>query len=181
MGAKLDFTKIREHLERVPAGFADRVAQVGWFPSAKYEDGTPVAYVATVQEYGAPEVSIPPRPFMRPTVEQSKAAWMLLMRQGVLAVAEDRVTADEVLEGVGLQTAGDIRKAIASVTSPALSPTTLMLRKWRREGRKITGKTVGEAAAAVAAGESVAGVNADPLRDTGLMIATLTNAVGDAE
>lgn len=27
-------------------------AQVGWFPGAKYQDGTPVAYVAAIQEHG---------------------------------------------------------------------------------------------------------------------------------
>jgi len=26
--------------------------QVGWFPGTKYQDGTPVAYVAVIQEYG---------------------------------------------------------------------------------------------------------------------------------
>ena len=28
-------------------------AQVGWFPGAKYADGTPVAYVAAIQEFGS--------------------------------------------------------------------------------------------------------------------------------
>lgn len=30
-----------------------KVAKAGWFESSKYEDGTPVAYVASIQEFGA--------------------------------------------------------------------------------------------------------------------------------
>ena len=63
-----------------------------------------------------------------------------------------------------------------------LSPITLVLRKWRREGKPITGKTVGEAAAAYAADPTIInGVNADPLQDTGLLAASVQHAVGAAE
>lgn len=37
--------------ERV-AGIGKKVAKTGWFESAKYEDGTPVAYIASIHEYG---------------------------------------------------------------------------------------------------------------------------------
>ncbi len=37
--------------------------QVGWFESAKYDDGTPVAGVAAIQEFGSAKNRIPPRPF----------------------------------------------------------------------------------------------------------------------
>lgn len=179
---QLDFSKIRSRLESIPDGFANRVAQVGWFESAQYDDGTPVAYVATIQENGAPAQGIPPRPTIKPTIEKRKAAWVKLMGQGVKSVVAGNASAEDVLEGVGLQAAGDIRRTLSEVESPKLSPTTILLRKWRREGRVITGKTVGEAAAAVAADPSlIAGVNADPLNDTGLLIATLTNTVGNPE
>lgn len=174
----LNIAKIKARLENIPQGFADEVAQVGWFESAKYPDGTPVAYVASIQEYGAPGQGIPPRPTIKPTVEAKKGEWSKLMAKGVKAVIEGRMDAHGVLEGVGLQAAGDIGQAIAQVSEPPLSKVTLLLRKWRREGREITGKTVGEAHAAIARGEDVSGVNADPLRDTGLLIASLTNIVG---
>jgi len=179
---QLDLSKIQARLQSIPEGFEGRVAQVGWFESAQYPDGTPVAYVATIQENGAPAQGIPPRPTIKPTIEKRKGAWVKLMGEGVKAVVAGQAKAADVLEGVGLQAAGDIRRALADLDSPQLSPTTILLRKWRREGRVITGKTVGEAAAAVAADPSlIAGVNADPLNDTGLLIATLTNAVGKTE
>lgn len=175
-----EFEKINALLEQLPKSLAGRVAQAGWFPGAVYEDGTPVAYVAAIQEYGSPANGVPPRPFIRPTIEQSKGEWVDEMGKGVRAVIRGRVTSEQMLEVVGLRVASDIQARIEAGPHLPLSPITLMLRKWAREGRVITGKTVGEAAAAVAAGESDGGVNSDPLRDTGLLIATLNSAVGDA-
>jgi len=177
-----DLSKIRSRLESIPAQFANKQAKVGWFPSAKYEDGTNVAYVALIQEVGAPEVGIPARPFMKPAVEANKDEWASQMRKGAKAVLNGRVSVDNVLEQVGMLAASDVQVQIETGDHQELSPTTILLRKWRREGRKISGKTVGEAAAAVQADPSlIAGVNADPLRDSGLMIATLTSQVGRAE
>jgi hypothetical protein len=182
MAKTLNFDKIKAHLDRIPAEFAGKEAQMGWFPGARYENGTPVAYVATIQENGAPEVGIPARPFLKPTIAARTQAWTKLLASGVKAVSAGRATADQVLEGVGLQMAGDTKAQIASNAVEPLSPTTLVLRKWRREGRAISGKTVGEAAAAYEADPSIiGGVPSDPLQDTGLMVATLSNAVGKSE
>lgn len=41
--------------------------KTGWFETARYPDGTAVAYVATIHEFGTPR--IPARPFMRPAVD----------------------------------------------------------------------------------------------------------------
>ena len=48
--------------------------QIGWF-DARYEDGTPVSTVAMIQEFGAPEKNIPPRPFMRPAKMEHAQEW----------------------------------------------------------------------------------------------------------
>ena len=66
----------------------DRInLKVGWFEGAKYEDGTPVAYVAAIQEYGF--VNIPPRSFMRTTVQEKKEAWKKLQYfQGLLILSQ---------------------------------------------------------------------------------------------
>lgn len=177
--AKLEakLTEITNNLQE----FDGQVAKVGWFPSAQYEDGTPVAQVAMIQEFGAPAVRIPPRPFFRPTIDEKRGEWVDSVAKGARAVAAGRMSASQVLEAVGQKAAGDVRYTISRVDSPALSPVTLLLRKWRREGKKITGKTVGQAAAAVAAGADVSGVPSQPLNDTGLLLATLTSVVGRAE
>ena len=42
--------------------------RVGFFSTAKYDDGTSVANVAGIQEFGAPAVGIPERPFFRQSI-----------------------------------------------------------------------------------------------------------------
>lgn len=178
----MDARRIKAVLDRVPREFSGKEAQAGWFPGAHYEDGTSVAYVAMIQENGAPERGIPARPFMKPTADAHGEQWVETLKDGVKAVASGKATADQVFEAMALQMAGDTQAQIASNAVAPLSPTTLVLRKWRREGRKITGATVGEAAAAYAADPSIIdGVPDDPLQDTGLMIATLTGQVGAPE
>lgn len=105
--------------------------KVGFFEGSKYPDGTPVAYVAAIQEFGYASGGIPPRPFMRPTIAQEQANWRGLVERGVRGIPAGRRTAAQVMEGLGLQAAGDMRRAIAEVTTPALAPSTLAARKSR--------------------------------------------------
>lgn len=104
-------------------GLDNLEGKTGWFESATYPDGTPVAYVATIHEHGAGH--IPARPFMRPAVATYGRAWMELMGQGAKAALNGSVSAAAVLEAVTMRAAGDVGKAIQAVTSPALSPMTI--------------------------------------------------------
>jgi hypothetical protein len=169
-------SKVNARLSQIAEQVDGKVANVGWFPSAQYEDGTPVAYVALIQEKGAPEVGIPPRPTLGPTFEQKRDEWQKTIADGMCAVVRGQASGDTVLEAVGMQAAGDIKQAISTLSAPPLSPVTVLLRKWKKAGKKITRATVGEAAAAIAAGEDPGGDD-KPLNATGLMLATLTNTV----
>ncbi|MDE1905345.1 MAG: hypothetical protein KGH75_02690 [Rhodospirillales bacterium] len=173
-----DLSRINARLERIPRGFEGKVSQIGIPKGFAYEDGTPVAYVAAIQEFGAPEVGIPPRSFFRPAVKAKAGNWSALLRGLVKRVGEGQMTATEALDAVGVVAATDIQTEIAMTYSPALSPVTVLLRKWRKAGRKITGRTVGEAAAAIAAGVDPGSDN-KPLNDTGLLIASITSRVGN--
>lgn len=154
-------------------------SKVGWFKTAKYEDGTPVAYVAAIQELGSPANSIPPRPFMRPTVDEKRKHWSEIAAQGARNALTGKTKVESVLEVLGEQAEGDILDAIVQITSPPLSPVTIELRamKKRNPNLRITGKIVGEAAARVheMGYKSPSGVSTKPLNDTGHMIATLTH------
>lgn len=134
-----------EQLRMLLGGISNKVGKVGFFPSSVYEDGTPVAYVATIQEYGVAQKGIPPRPFMRPTIEKQRMTWRAIADQGARSMLAGKATGDQVLEAIGLKASGDIRRTISQIQSPPLSQVTIELRKQRREGRTITGKTVGEA------------------------------------
>lgn len=69
---------------------------VGWFESAMYDDNTPVAGVAAVQEFGHGATS--PRPFMRPAIADYKSAWRDLVENGARAILKGKKTASDVKE-----------------------------------------------------------------------------------
>lgn len=148
--------------------------KVGWFDSAKYEDGTPVAYVAQIQEVGWGP--IPPRPFMRPAQLDNEAKWRDTAAYGANKVLDGSYTGKDAMDLLGEVAQGDIVKAISEVTSPPLSMITLLARKARQMGQKVTGKTIGQFAKQVDKGPpDVSGVSTKPLVDTGHMIATVTH------
>lgn len=150
-------------------------SRVGWGEEAKYGDGTPVAYVATIQEFGWGK--IPPRPFMRPAAKKHEQDWRNTAAIAAQGILDGKITGQQGMDLIGQRAQDDVLQAIIDVVSPALSPITMVLRLWRRQGRKITGKVVGEAAARLAKGEIIdtAGVSDKPLNDTGYMISTLTH------
>jgi len=130
--------------------------RVGWFESSKYPDGTPVAYVAAINEFGTKD--IPARPMMRPTVKANRAAWMKIIADGSKAVLKGRISMVQVLEAVGLQAVGDVKKTISGITSPPLKESTIKNRQYRAKRGKSRGTS-------------------KPLIDTGYMFDTITNTV----
>ena len=149
--AALNLDKIKATLDRVPKEFNGLVAQVGLPSGINYEDGTPVAQVAAIQEFGAPAKKIPPRPFIRPTVAEQKEQWTKIIAKSIPKVVEDKMTAFDVLDLVGRVAAADIQTKISSIYSPPLSPITI-----KRKG------------------------SSKPLIETGLMLASVSNAVNKA-
>ena len=134
-------------------------AFVGWLESARYDDQTPVAGVAAVQEFGSPAKGIPPRPFMRVAIEENKREWRALIESGSRAIIAGNETADSVMEKLGLFVVGNIKTAISQVTSPALAQSTINARLRARANKNTVGSLD------------------KPLVDTGTMIATVTHEV----
>lgn len=155
--------------------------RVGWFESSKYADDnqTPVAYVAAINELG-PHA----RPFMRPTAETKDAEWSAQMLQFCRQIVKGRWTVEQGLEAMGLVVGADIQKTITEVTKPELSLITLLARKARKDGQKVTGRTIGEFAARVkkdpdGVRAEVSGISTKPLNDTGYMLATVSFSVNE--
>jgi hypothetical protein len=140
--------------------------KVGFLAGATYANGTPVAMVAAIQNFGAPARGIPPRPFFSSMIADKQAEW---------GPAAGRLLKDNdydslaTLEQIGQGIAGQLRQSIIDTNDPPLSPVTLMLRKMRTDNPDlvVTGKTVGEAARRVADGDSYGGVSTKPLVDIG--------------
>lgn len=131
-------------------------ARVGFFDFSKYADGTPVAYVATIQEFGYPGGNIPARPFFRPTIEEQRTAWRNTLAKGAKAVMNGRLTVQMMLEQFGMMAAGDVKRTITQVMTPPLSPVTIAARQSRKK---------------------TPGVSTKPLVDTGYMLSQVNSDV----
>lgn len=110
-------------LRAAVSGLDGKEGKTGWFESAHYPDGTAVAYVATIHEFGTDR--IPARPFMRPAVADHGQEWMQTLANGARAALRGNMTPAAVMEVTALQAAGDVAAKIAAVTSPPLSPVTV--------------------------------------------------------
>jgi hypothetical protein len=143
---------------------------VGFLSDATYPDGTSVAMVAALDEFGHGKT--PPRPFFRTMIEAKSPEWPEAV--GNLLVAND-YDAAKTLGQTGAAIKGQLQDSIIDTYAPPLSQITLMLRKMRSEDPDlvVTGKTVGEAARRVAAGESTDGVSTKPLVDSGHLLASV--------
>lgn len=171
-GAKLD-AYLKAVVEKV--GKAQALS-VGFLENSTYVDGTSLPMVAAIQEFGAPSQGIPPRPFMRATFNEHSKEWGPLFAERLRAHDYDVAAA---LRDMGESIASQIQETIFALQSPPLSPVTLMLRSMKAKdpGLVVTGATVGEAAARVAAGKQPTGLGAmgsKPLVASG----HLSNSVG---
>lgn len=105
--------------------------KVGYFKSAKYPDGTPVAYVATIHEYGDPSHNIPARPTMRPAVAHNRNNWRAIARDGAKQLLTGGLNVDQVLDRIGLAAAGNIKQEIRDKVSPPIKEATVRARTRR--------------------------------------------------
>lgn len=133
--------------------------QVGWFPGARYEDGTPVAFVATIHEFGSPKNNIPPRPFMRPTIARERERWGEFIEQEAKKIVGGVQTAPGMFEKLGLNVSGEIARSITNVTQPPLKAATIEAKKRKLANKRTTGAL------------------SKPLVETGLMLASVTHVV----
>lgn len=134
-------------------------SKVGWFPSAVYEGGQPVAGVAHVQEFGSPSKGIPPRLGMRATATEKREEWKHTVENLSRAAVQGKIDPDKVAEGIALAAEGHVRETITKVTSPALKQATIDARKRKlANGGKGAQASIGK-----------------PLVDTGILLNTLTS------
>jgi hypothetical protein len=100
--------------------------KVGFLEGAKYPNGTPVAAVAAIQEFGAPRAGIPPRPFFRNMIQQHKHEWGPTAEALLVQTDYD---VERTLELMGEQMVGDLKRSIIDFDEVPLKPATI-----RRKG-----------------------------------------------
>lgn len=158
-------------------GLQNAEGRVGWFESARYEDGTYIAGVAAVQELGSPKMKIPPRSFIRTTAMEQRRAWMEIVRKGAAAVANGKNTADEIMELLAMRASGDIRKKITQIWSPPLRPGTIRARIRRTRAYQNLKTRSGKIKRSTRIMKDPPKSLTKPLVDQGIMLDTLTYTV----
>lgn len=96
--------------------------RVGFLEKARYPDGTPVAMIAAINEYGAPSRGQPPRPFFRNMIREKQGEWPAAIAD---LLRENDYDAAKVLEIAGAAIAGQLRQSITELMEPALAPSTI--------------------------------------------------------
>lgn len=119
---------IQDFLDKVGADLESKQVKVGFIDGATYPDGTSVAMVAAVNEYGRPENNQPPRPFFRNAISEKEGEWGDTVTRGIAA----GVPIEQVLEVVGAQIQGDVEESISQLMAPPLSGPTLRARRTRK-------------------------------------------------
>lgn len=121
-----------DKFEAYMEGMAQRLARggsyvkVGFLANATYPNGTPVAMVAAIHNWGAPRAGIPPRPFFTNMIAAKSPEWGpatgdLLLR--------NHYDAGATLRMIGEGVAGQLRQSIVDTNAPALAESTI-----RRKG-----------------------------------------------
>ena len=113
-------------LKKVFKSFGSLDIRIG-IPSdaAPYPDGTPVAMVAMVHEFGSPSKGIPERSFMRSTIDENQPKYIGMAQRGVKKVIAGKIALTKVANLIGLAVAGDMQQKIVELKTPANAPSTI--------------------------------------------------------
>lgn len=96
--------------------------RVGFLENATYPNGTLVGMIAAIQDFGAPRVNIPPRPFFRNMIADKKDEWPVAIA-GLLKSSDYDVK--YALEQTGQAISGQLRQSIVDTNTPPLKPQTI--------------------------------------------------------
>ncbi len=173
-------TKLKAKLAEIAKNLEGKhTLRVGFLEGSEYPDENGHSNVTAAQtawwlNYG--HKGTPPRPFFTNMVDEKSGAWGDKLAR---ILAGNGYDIDAALELMGEGISDQLRDAIFNLTSPSLSPVTLMLRKMLKDDPNmiITGATVGEAARRVDAGETPDGVSTKVGVFTGHMSNSVTHEV----
>jgi len=107
-------------------GSNPQTLKVGFLQGATYPDGTPVALIAAIHNYGAPRANIPPRPFFSNMIRENAHKWPDAVSKNLKAT---NYSVDRTLHRLGEGIKGQLQQAIRDFAEVPLKPATI-----RRKG-----------------------------------------------
>lgn len=99
--------------------------QVGFFKGQMRKSGNkdiPQAQIAYWNEFGTEDGKIPPRPFMRLSIEKNNKNWLKFTKKGLL---NNNLEIKKTINQLGLLIVGDIQKEITNLRTPPNAESTI--------------------------------------------------------
>ena len=109
--------------------------KVGFFSTAKYQDGTPVAAVAAWNEFGTK--TIPERPFFRNALAEMEDGIANVIKAGI--DPKKMVVDEQLADRVGLYAAAQVQESITALRDPPNAPETIARKRKKLHGKKGVG------------------------------------------
>lgn len=98
---------------------------VGFFKGQMLKSGNkdiPQAQIAYWNEFGTEDGKIPPRPFMRLSIEKNNKNWLKFTKKGLL---NNNLEIKKTINQLGLLMVGDIQKEITDLRTPPNAESTI--------------------------------------------------------
>ena len=127
-----------------------REVRIGFMEDATYPDGTHVASVAAINNFGAPAAGIPARPFFTDMIVAKSAGWAPRFAESLKATD---YSAKMALGRLGLVIDSQLRRSIVEYSAVPNSPVTDLLKQRFPTGDGITFSDVQRARGDVKAGK----------------------------
>lgn len=148
------------------------LVRVGFLEGSDYPDGTPVAEIAAINNFGAPEAGIPPRPFFSDIASDKSQHWGERFAKVLTSVDYD---VDKALEIMGAGIADQLRDSIVNDAVAPNSPVTDLLKQRFPTGDGMTFSDVLAARDDIASGMTAP--PGKPLSWSGHMLASVGSEV----
>ena len=152
--------KLKAFLRKAKAAKGVGTIEVGFYSTAKYDDGTPVTNVAAWNEFGVPSNNVPERPFFRQAVKKMPDPIIELIKAEIdpKTMVIDRQLAERIGEAGKLE----VQQSIVKLKEPPNAYITIHGGVFRRRGKVIFVKGKG---------------SSNPLIDEGFMHNSVTYRV----
>lgn len=104
---------------------AKMAVTIGVHGDAGEEDGTPLAVIASANEYGTEDGHIPERSFIRSTVDEEMPNLKTIRNRVLVKVVAGQLTPRQAISLIGAYLQGKIQEKIASGVPPPNAPATI--------------------------------------------------------